>query len=67
LRSLDLSVIAYHLQRGDFGRWIRDVLHDETLARWVDRLQSVDLSGEALRFALLDTLEQRRRVLGRLL
>jgi hypothetical protein len=64
---VDLTVLTYHLQRGDFGRWIRDVLHDETLARWVDRLQTVDLSGEALRLALLDTLEQRRRVLGRLI
>jgi hypothetical protein len=64
---VDLTVLTYHFQRGDFGRWIRDVLHDETLARWVDRLQTVDLSGEALRLALLDTLEQRRRVLGRLI
>ena len=67
LHRVDLTVLTYHFQRGDFGRWIRDVLHDETLARWVDRLQTVDLSGEALRLALLDTLEQRRRVLGRLI
>jgi hypothetical protein len=33
----------------------------------VDRLQAADLSGEALRLALLDTLEQRHRLLERLL
>lgn len=42
------------------------MLHDETLARWVDRLHIADLSGEALRRALLDTLSQRLRVLERL-
>jgi hypothetical protein len=66
LRRLDLDALAYHFRRGDFDRWIRDVLHDETLARWVDRLQATDLAGEELRQVLLDTLEQRRRMLERL-
>jgi len=63
LRTLDLAVMDFHFQRGDFSRWIRDVLHDETLARWLDRVQTADLSGEALRFALLEAFEQRRRML----
>jgi hypothetical protein len=43
------------------------VLHDKTLARWLDRLHSAEISGEALRLALLDALEQRLRVLERLI
>jgi hypothetical protein len=39
----------------------------ETLGRWVERLQTTELSGEALRLALLDVLEQRYRVLERLI
>jgi hypothetical protein len=43
------------------------VLHDERLALWLERLQVAELSGEALRLALLDALEQRYRVLERLI
>jgi hypothetical protein len=67
LRTLDLAVVTFHFQRGDFCRWIRDVLHDERLTLWIERLQSTDLSGEELRLILLDVLEQRYRVLERLL
>lgn len=65
--SVDPAVIAYHFQRGDFVRWVRDVLHDRTLARWLERLRSAELSGEELGPAILDTLEQRLRLLERLL
>ena len=67
LRTIDLTALTYHFERGDFSRWIRNVLHDETLARWLDRVQSANLSGEALREALLDAFEQRRRILERLI
>jgi hydroxymethylpyrimidine pyrophosphatase-like HAD family hydrolase len=66
VRGVDQAVVTFHFERGDFARWIRDVLHDETLARWLDRLHAAGLSGEALRLALLDSLEQRLRVLERL-
>jgi hydroxymethylpyrimidine pyrophosphatase-like HAD family hydrolase len=67
MRLLDLSVIEFHFHRGDFAKWIRGVLHDQTLARWLDRLQTTDLRGEPLRLALLEAFEQRHRVLERLL
>ena len=67
IEILDLSVVAYHFQRGDFSRWIRTVLHDETLARWLDRLQTTDLSGESLRQAMIEAFKQRHHALERLI
>ena len=67
VRTLDRAVVAFRLQRGDSARWIRDVLHYGTLARWLNRLHTADLSGETLRLAVLDLLEQRLRVLERLI
>jgi hydroxymethylpyrimidine pyrophosphatase-like HAD family hydrolase len=67
VRTLDLTALTFHFRRGDFGRWVRDVLHDEILARWLDRLRIVDLSGEELRLAFLEALEQRYRTLERLI
>jgi hydroxymethylpyrimidine pyrophosphatase-like HAD family hydrolase len=67
MHTLTPAVITFHFQRNDFSQWIRDVLHDETLARWIERLQTTELSDEALRLALLDVLEQRYRVLERLI
>ena len=67
LRTTDLSVVVFHFERGDFTHWIRDVLRDETLARWLDRLQAAALSGEALCATLIETCEQRHRMLERLL
>jgi hypothetical protein len=37
------------------------------LARWLDRLRIVDLSGEELRLAFLEALERRYRILERLI
>ncbi|HET92086.1 MAG TPA: HAD family phosphatase [Chloroflexi bacterium] len=65
IHTLDLQVIQFHFQRGDFARWVRGVLRDETLARWLDRLHATDLTGESLRQALLEALEQRHHVLER--
>ena len=67
MHDVDPAVVTYHFQRRDFSRWVRDVLDDRTLARWLERLHSAGLSGEELRLAILDTLEQRLRVLEQML
>jgi len=56
---------VYHLERGDFERWLTAVLHDEELARQVHKLNGRGLKGETLRQALLDVVVQRYEELDR--
>lgn len=53
------SALGYHLVRGDFGRWCADVLHDDELARRIDRIASRGLRGEPLREALREVAAER--------
>lgn len=60
-RSADLptDALRYHLARGDFAAWIEGALHDEELARRIDKLGGGKLSGELLRQALLEAVVER--------
>jgi len=57
LHTVDLTVLTFHFQRGDFTRWVENVLHNDTLARQLQSLNIKTLSGEVLRYTLLDILE----------
>ncbi len=53
LREVDEESVRQHHVRGDFGRWIRDVLNDEELARRVEEVS------EPLRLRLAEVVEER--------
>lgn len=59
LGTLPINSLRYHLQRGDFERWIRDVLRDNELARRLNRLAHRDLSDTELRRALVAVVGDR--------
>jgi hydroxymethylpyrimidine pyrophosphatase-like HAD family hydrolase len=59
LATLPLESLQYHLQRGDFARWIAEVLSDRELARRINRLAHRSITGDALREALSATVRQR--------
>ncbi|HET92088.1 MAG TPA: response regulator [Chloroflexi bacterium] len=59
LEDLPLDSVQYHLHRADFERWLREVLHDDELARRVHRVSQCDLAGAPLRQALLDVVIER--------
>jgi hypothetical protein len=56
LRELPLDSLLHHLQRGDFEHWLREVLHDEELARLVHKISDRQLEGETIRQALLEAV-----------
>ena len=49
--------LEFHLLRGDFEKWARDVLEEEKLAQELGNLESAGLSGEELRKELLGLIE----------
>jgi len=65
LSELPLETIQYHLRRGDFERWLENVLHDDELARRVRKVGSRGLQKDMLRQALLEVVIDRYDELDR--
>jgi hydroxymethylpyrimidine pyrophosphatase-like HAD family hydrolase len=58
--KLPLASLTYHQTRGDFAKWIREALGDETLAAHLEKLAHREqLTAEALRQALLQRVAER--------
>jgi predicted transcriptional regulator len=51
--------LDFHLYRGDFENWIREVLGDSQLAEEVGNLKELKLNGEELRKDLIKTIDAR--------
>jgi predicted transcriptional regulator len=51
--------LEFHLYRGDFENWLREVCRDSELATDVGKLKADELKGEALRNALLKAIDSR--------
>jgi predicted transcriptional regulator len=49
--------LEFHLYRGDFENWLRDVCKDEALAKAFGTLKSDELKGEDLRKELLNAID----------
>jgi len=65
IREVEARSLEFHLQRGDFERWMVDVLGDEKLAGEVEKLGNRKLTGEALRESLCSLVSRRCRDLTR--
>lgn len=58
LESINAESIRYHMGRGDFQKWIREVLCDDGLAEKIDNLPT-DVSDQELRNELIDAVNGR--------
>ncbi len=63
LNKVPLQSLQYHMERGDFERWVSQVLGDKKLAEQISALPKERLKGEALRRRLLATVEARVKYL----
>jgi len=55
VKQIDVKSLEFHLYRGDFERWIREVLGIKELAEKMDEIQKLNLKGETLRTLIYET------------
>ena len=49
LKTIGVTSIEFHMGRGDFENWVKNVLGDMELAARLERIKILSLSGEELR------------------
>ncbi|MEM1589526.1 MAG: DUF5752 family protein [Candidatus Bathyarchaeia archaeon] len=47
--EIDIKSLEFHFHRGDFEKWVSEVLEDATLAEEIRKLKATGLAGEDLR------------------
>ncbi len=53
ISEVEVLSLEFHLFRGDFGKWISEVLEDRELARRIDDLKNLEPDRNTLRDQLL--------------
>jgi len=64
MNEVNVKSLEFHLYRGDFEKWIDEVVQDKELAGEIRRMQRSSLSGEALRNQLTLMVSRRIRKLS---
>jgi alpha-amylase len=59
INKVNMKSLEFHLYRGDFEKWITEVLEDRRLAEDVGRLQKTNLMGDNLRNQLHSIVSRR--------
>lgn len=63
IKQVEAKSLRFHMERGDFEKWVSDVLRDEKLAKEIGKLKSKKLYGQALRNRLYRIVFARRKEL----
>ena len=58
-KEVTVDSLEFHLYRGDFENWLRDVCKDSELAESIGNLKPEGLNGEDLRKAILKTIDDK--------
>jgi len=59
INEINVKSLEFHLYRGDFEKWIAEVLEDKDLAEEIRKLQGHGLTGDGLRVQLYTTVSER--------
>ena len=63
IKKVEVKSLSFHIKRGDFEKWILDILKDEKLAKEIGKLKNQKLHGQALRNRLYRTVSDRHNEL----
>lgn len=68
LKEIDVSAIQFHVERGDFERWLSQVVGDDKLAGQLVKIKSSKkaLKGEVLRSKILNLVGKRLKYLKKI-
>jgi len=64
INEVNIKSVEFHISRGDFEKWVSDVLQDSELAAEMKRLQRLNLTGNSLRDQLNFALSRRLKRLA---
>lgn len=65
INEINVKSLEFHSSRGDFEKWIDEVVQDKELAAEMRRVQKSHLAGEALRSQLAILVSRRvKRLVG---
>jgi hypothetical protein len=59
INEVNVKSLEFHLYRGDFEKWMAEVLQDAELAGDIKKLQKLNLTGNGLRDQLSFTISRR--------
>jgi hypothetical protein len=63
IKKVKAKSLNFHVKRGDFEKWVRDILKDEKLAKEIGKLKNQKLWGQALRNRLYRIVSERHKEL----
>ena len=63
INEVNMKSLEFHLHRGDFEKWLDEVLEDTRLAEEIRKLRRINLAGESLRNQLYATVSRRLKSL----
>ncbi|MBS7608610.1 MAG: DUF5752 family protein [Candidatus Bathyarchaeia archaeon] len=64
ISTVNVKSIEFHLYRGDFERWVAEVLEDRELAEKICKLRQLNYSGNTLRENLYNIVAKRFKELS---
>ena len=64
IKQVKAKSLSFHVERGDFQKWVLDVLKDKKLAKEIGKIKNQKLRGKALRNRLYRIVSKRRKELA---